>query len=114
MKSCEDCAYYDLCNELLGVGDLCVYFKDESKFIELPCAIGDITYAIAYVDNTRVIKVKVFQINIGEYETVIWIENTEDTTDFWKLTVDEYNEWARFSTRGEAEKKLEECKNEKG
>ena len=47
MKTCEDCVHYKLCNDSdLNGGDInvteqCEYFKDNSKFIELPCRIGD-------------------------------------------------------------------------
>jgi hypothetical protein len=47
MKTCEDCVHYKLCNDSdLNGGDInvteqCEYFKDKSKFIELPCRIGD-------------------------------------------------------------------------
>ena len=72
-------------------------------------AIGDISYAIAY-STPRVVYVRVFQIQIIDNNTYIWIENIEDTTDFWKLAEDDYIKWANFSTKEEAEKKLEELK----
>lgn len=51
MKTCKDCIHYDVC--LCAFGD-CLYktcdqFKNKSKFIELPCSIGDNVYKIYYV-----------------------------------------------------------------
>ena len=121
MKTCYDCIgfEYDICPNYYTDEDMkeytdgdirntCRNFKDKSKFIELPCSIGDITYAIAYTNKPRVIEVKVFQILNCENTISIWIENTADKTDFWKLTVDQYNKWAKFSTQQEAEMELKE------
>ena len=43
MKTCEDCTHYDICATAYGdcILHICDSFKDASKFIELPCAIGD-------------------------------------------------------------------------
>ena len=53
--TCKDCIHYDVCVEsgrtileFYGENDainFCSYFKDVSKFIEVPCSIGDIIYA---------------------------------------------------------------------
>ena len=46
--TCKDCVHYEVCN-IFGdevLGNLCVYFKDKSKFIELPCKVGDIVWCI--------------------------------------------------------------------
>ena len=112
MKTCKDCIHYDICLGAFGdwLPKICDSFKDKSKFIELPCSIGDITYAIAYTENTRPVEVRVFQIIVNEHEVIIWIESIKDKTDFWRLTADQYNEWAKFSTQEEAKKKLEEFK----
>ena len=38
--TCKDCVHYEVCNifgyEVLGNFDICVYFKDKSKFTEIP------------------------------------------------------------------------------
>lgn len=56
--NCKDCIHYDVCIEsgraileFYGEDDainFCSYFKDASKFIELPCSIGDTVYKIYY------------------------------------------------------------------
>ena len=49
--TCKDCVHYDIC---LGayedyLYEICDSFKDKSKFIELPCSVGDIVYKIHYI-----------------------------------------------------------------
>ena len=48
MSTCKDCLHYEVCQALEDNGDLpkikpirCGCFKDRSKFIELPCKVGD-------------------------------------------------------------------------
>lgn len=121
MKTCHDCIgyEYDTCSNFYTDEDMkeytdgdirntCRNFKDKERFVELPCSIGDITYAIAYSSKPRAIQVRVFQILNFENSISVWVESTADKTDFWKLTVDQYNEWAKFLTKEDAKKKLEE------
>lgn len=61
--TCKDCLYYEACGgmfEVIGfVGNgimdnadkLCDKFRDKSRFVELPCKIGDTVYTI-YDDCT--------------------------------------------------------------
>ena len=63
-KTCADCIHYDVCREWnakfiderlkMGAGCVCKDFKDKSRFIELPCAVGDTVYCINsfFVGNT--------------------------------------------------------------
>ena len=51
MKTCEDCIHYDICLGAYGMfipTHCCDSFKDRSRFIELPCSIGDTVYMITY------------------------------------------------------------------
>lgn len=43
MKTCRDCIHYDICLGAFGdcLYKICDSFKDKSRFIELPCSIGD-------------------------------------------------------------------------
>ena len=54
MTSCNDCIHFDRCKGLYKFGRLqktvskgCPYFKDRSRFVELPCKVGDMVYMIA-------------------------------------------------------------------
>lgn len=54
--TCKDCIHYDIChnnfknidlNEEMTDEHCCVYFKDKSRFVELPCKAGDDFFIIA-------------------------------------------------------------------
>lgn len=61
--NCKDCLFYDFCNDYneypeyvqhceqtTGREFKCSHFKDKSRFVELPCKVGDTVYL---VDRTR-------------------------------------------------------------
>lgn len=53
-KTCADCIHYDVCHyhiteeTTMTVNECPHEFKDKSRFIELPCAVGDVVYQIKY------------------------------------------------------------------
>lgn len=57
-KTCADCIHYDACKDMYDgikadfddkrfIG-CCEFFADKSRYIELPCAVGDTVYCIQY------------------------------------------------------------------
>ena len=57
MMLCKDCVHYEVCKDYVesaldGLqyndsqmnGDDCEFFKDRSRFVELPCKVGDTVY----------------------------------------------------------------------
>lgn len=61
METCKDCIHYDVCSLeegeiLIGAkkNGFCGKHKDKSRFIELPCKVGDTVYKI--VNDKRVKK----------------------------------------------------------
>lgn len=54
--TCKDCLHYEVCEFLEketgipnDINDIdCQFFKDKSRFVELPCKIGDVVWAIRY------------------------------------------------------------------
>ena len=50
--TCKDCIHYDVCQHSRSAGEyfeinvekFCKLFKDKSRFIELPCKVGDTAY----------------------------------------------------------------------
>ena len=55
MANCKDCVHAEVCkdyiNAVLGdvdesqmCGDDCEFYKDRSRFVELPCKVGDTIY----------------------------------------------------------------------
>lgn len=50
MPTCKDCLHVDVCKKMMveapEVHEPCQYFKDRSKFVELPCKVGDVFYGV--------------------------------------------------------------------
>lgn len=52
--TCEDCIHYDACADTDNLFSKiverdCNYFKDASRFIELPCKLGTKVYRVLYL-----------------------------------------------------------------
>ena len=51
-KTCKDCIHYDVCQyhiteeTTMTVNECSHGFKDKSRYIELPCAVGDTVYEV--------------------------------------------------------------------
>lgn len=123
--TCKDCIHCDVCTQDILSTDLhpyidfsvrddveesCCDFKDKSKFIELPCSVGDTVY-YPYAGKILEKKVtayhRIYDARSGAQGIDWWyeLENDESETmdaDLIGKTV--------FLTREEAEKKLEEFK----
>lgn len=54
MATCKDCIHFESCKNLYethgeglsGDSYVCDFFKDRSRFVELPCKVGDFVYFI--------------------------------------------------------------------
>lgn len=48
MASCKECLHVDVCKskDIFGDMPVCPHFKDRTRFVELPCKVGDIIYEI--------------------------------------------------------------------
>ena len=90
MKTCEDCIHFDICYRDILIS-VCDSFKDKSKFIELPCTIGDTVYMI----NS-----KISPHNGNVYYTIIQIP--------FRVSMLHLIGKVFFLTREEAQKRLEE------
>ena len=111
MATCKDCLqfadclneqsqtrYYSLNVAYNDVGSKCEFFKDKSRFIELPCKVGDTIY------HTFTGKVDYFEV----YDIQVHNDGIYVTYDFNRyFNADEFGKTV-FLTREEAEKKLEE------
>ena len=63
--TCKDCIHYEACHDMYyeehatrhfdpekhNAEKECGYFKDRSRFVELPCKVGDTVYAYWDMDN---------------------------------------------------------------
>lgn len=109
--TCKDCIHYVICKDV-GCArydnfddktkyTTCTTFKDKSKYIELPCKIGDILYEPYEddIDESRVtsICIKADEIEI-EADSGIFIANSFDKNDIGKTV---------FLTKEEAQKALQ-------
>ena len=124
--NCKDCTHYDVCIEsrrfileFYGEDDainFCSYFKDASKFIELPCSVGDTVYTILYhnVFEAEVVCIRPFVFkNHIEYRGNVVITMTDPFYSDGRLLEQELFvvfDKDTFLIREEAEKKLEELK----
>ncbi len=96
MASCKDCLCGDVCSiaEVMGENYCCPDCKDRTRFVELPCKVGEELYRIKTVSGKKIITAT--QLN----------QNT-----FWRIIFGgEYGKTV-FLTREEAEKALKEREN---
>ena len=104
MPKCENCYHKDICAAFFdgsGMPD-CDCFKDKSLIAELPCRVGDTLYVIidesggAYIKEEKAVEIST--------EGRIWTNACYyDSDDVGRMI---------FFTREEAEKALEDRKNE--
>lgn len=117
--TCKDCVHYDVCKRDIAicvcriskkVEMLCDYFKDKTRFVELPCKVGDTVYRIIhlndkYLQNTNKLKIADWWqiVEIGIYQDDICFIDDSDN----EFTIDDIGKTV-FLTREEAEEKLKE------
>lgn len=127
MATCADCVHVGVCKEyVMGLAavrgvdlnmdelktvlqcDGCEHFADRSRFVELPCKVGDILYHPVPLRNViSEFKIKSFQI----YPNCVWVNwNIVDEIATINLTGIYANEIGEtvFLTREEAEQALKE------
>lgn len=129
MASCKECLHYDVCEARIAADENysernytennnCSNFKDRTRFVELPCKVGDVVYSYCE-DLFRILPYFIEQIIISydsdspnnEYVTFNGISSSaSELLDDMDFTVDEIGKTV-FLTREEAEKALEEREN---
>lgn len=62
MATCKDCIHYDVCgfNEYKDFNEICSFFKDKSRIVELPCKVGDKVH--------KIIKSNIFDNSCTRYD----------------------------------------------
>ena len=118
--TCKDCIHYDVCvivensadNEDYNTEFGCTDFKDKSRFVELPCKLGD---SIFYVHrnskgNNSIFKVNVFGIVVNIYDDFkkIYLKIIYKNTDGYIDRATAIYGVNAFSSLEEAELKLKE------
>lgn len=113
--TCKDCIHYELCEVQAFNGfnenfepekdwKHCSVFKDKSKYIELPCKVGDRVYVICYKGNVQpyIRTETVLHMNYMQGESLtLWQIHTEYAV---------HNAKDVIYTKSEAEQKLKELK----
>lgn len=121
--TCKDCIHYDVCHRRINSIDFlpfikgkvsissimykkcddvekhCLHFKDKSRYIELPCKVGDKVYkivrSICFGNHIQEMTIKDFEIYANtDYEALILRQNDV------------------FLDKSKAEEKLKELNNE--
>lgn len=119
--TCKDCIHYDVCSkkhwhvecnkyacDLNDIENRCDDFKDKSRFIELPCKIGDTVYLVD--DKMEIIEYSIINIFFASFNFALWLK-VENNDSVKTLLFSHYNQhW--FTNKSKAEAKLKEL-NEK-
>ena len=133
--TCKDCIHYEACKDIfLQIGEIeeaaymddegshgaeseCQCFKDKSRFVELPCKVGDTVYVpwkYAFTNGIASVQVEDIKIYDSKNHFMFLIDMQSNSEVFnqsfggWKTDKSIGN--TVFLTREEAEKKLEEMK----
>ena len=111
MASCKDCMHEKVCNYFEGDlneegAEKCVYFKDRTQFVELPCNVGDTVYLIK---NHNIYERKVTRI-IFDPRTIIQLMAKDYVCYASHIGRNDFGKTV-FLTREEAEKALKEREN---
>ena len=88
MPKCRDCLHWEVCDEYRGAfwghkaqyrsprvnasADSCIFYKDRSRFVELPCKVGD----TVYFDNMHIQSARVLAIYIDAEGGMLDLEIT--------------------------------------
>ena len=101
-KVCFDCINYEQCPTGLAcsANPACTMFKDKSRFVELPCKVGDVIYCFEpCFDIDHHPKLKVVEKEIIQLKTIATVFGLNFDIDSIGKTI--------FLTREEAEKALD-------
>lgn len=105
MATCKECLHVEACLE--SDKDLiCRDYKDRSRFVELPCKVGDTVYLLHNVYN-NILAYSVSKILINSGEPIIEIVEAERRIHFLHLPARELNK-SLFFTKEQAEQALKE------
>lgn len=126
--TCKDCIHYEVCKdykrnictvcnyrheEFCMHHEICDYFKDKSKCIELPCKVGDTAYHY-YKSVSEILPYVVEDIYIDKEQTRYFATAFNvyynEHLDGIEFTEDEIGKTV-FLTKSEAEQKLKEMQN---
>ena len=105
MANCKDCLYVEVCPfkryrvEKDRMEKRCSFFKDRSRFVELPCKVGDTVYRLK---DDKVTKEQVVEFGISSRGVVLY------RTLGYELGYSDYFGNSLFFSKEEAERALKE------
>ena len=111
--TCKDCIHFVVCEEVpTKSADDCDFFKDRSRFVELPCKVGDTLYSNnQFIQSARVMAIYI-DGNGGMFDLEITAYNDERVLGFEKFVDKDYTfediGENLFLTREQAEQALKE------
>lgn len=75
MASCKDCIHDNVCDKMnkieCGLLNKCEYFKDRTRFVELPCAVKDLIDTI--ISHNEIVGIWERRKNKeGRYHALLW------------------------------------------
>ena len=121
MSSCKDCLHYGFC--CLGTSGKpdyvnCKYFKDRTRFVELPCKVGDKYYRVekfctegGYLDEPKLVSVSDCEYCCEECNKEYRVVEYQFNSIIQILQKEYYISKTIFLTREEAERALKEREN---
>lgn len=125
MMTCKDCMHYEVCCDEyeLAHAEYCNNFKDKSKYIELPCKVGDKVYVLEYEDGEVVdYSGYIFIMANNDFAFLSPVLNGESNSieicnEYFQRSIDDEDNSGvivplteLFLTKSEAEQKLKELK----
>ena len=129
--TCKDCIHYEACHDMYyeehatrhfdpekhNAEKECGYFKDRSRFVELPCKIGDTVYSIYKGDIEAHIVNRLEFCTVGNnsecqdyFGTAEGIDDCDENFSFINFTKATFGKTV-FLTREAAEQALKEREN---
>lgn len=112
MSTCKDCLCFGMCLLSSEKAGVCEEFKDRSKFIELPCKVGDTVYfydtfgvVLPYFVETLNISYYKKNLNYYTYEANCTNVEENELLDSIDFDVEDIGE-SVFLTKEEAEQAL--------
>ena len=117
MSTCKDCLHSEICPwDCDSV--VCERFKDKSKFVELPCKVGDTvyffcdTFGVVLPYFVETLNISYYEKNLNYYSYEANCTNVEENEllDSIDFDIEDIGE-SVFLTKEEAEKALKERNN---
>ena len=119
-KDCHNCAFDLMCRNIgdwVGIRTPCSAYKDRSRFVELPCKIGDTVYSIYKGDIEAHIVNRLEFCTVGNnsecqdyFGTAEGIDDCDENFSFINFTKATFGKTV-FLTREAAEQALKEREN---